>query len=74
LMEMSEALSSAGNVLCMALPNRYFCNNAGCRNVEGFSAGFGLVRGRACVCRGCVAGAQSAAGVTFAPRDTVAVR
>jgi hypothetical protein len=74
LMNLSAGLSWAGGLLCAALPNRYFCNNPGCRNVAGCSAGFGLVRGRACVCGGCVVGAQDAAGVTGAPRGAVAAR
>jgi hypothetical protein len=40
----STGLKYAGNLLCEALPNRYFCNNPGCRNVAGVSAGFALVQ------------------------------
>mgnify|MGYP001810008050 FL=1 len=69
----STGLKYAGNLLCEALPNRYFCNNPGCRNAAGVSAGFALVRGAACVCGGCV-GSEGAAGATAAPREAVAAR
>ena len=73
LLDMSAGLSRAGAALCAALPNRYFCNNQGCRNAAGVSAGFGLVRGKACVCGGCV-GAEGAAGAAVAPQGAVAAR
>jgi hypothetical protein len=67
LVNMSAGLRTAGAALCAALPNRYFCNNPACGNAAGVSAGFGLVRGAACVCGGCV-GAERAAGVAVAAR------
>jgi hypothetical protein len=73
LLDMSAGLSRAGAALCAALPNRYFCNNPGCRNAAGVSAGFDLVRGASCVCGGCV-GVEGAAGVTVAPQAVVAAR
>ena len=69
----SRELKEAGDLLCAALPNRYFCNNPGCRNAAGVSAGFGLVRGAACVCGGCV-GSEGAAGAAAAPQEAVAAR
>ena len=69
----SRELTSAGEYLCGALPNRYFCNNPGCRNAAGVSAGFGLVRGAACVCGSCV-GSEGAAEAAAAPQETVAAR
>jgi hypothetical protein len=56
----SSGLKLAGEDLCAVLPNRYFCNNPGCRNAAGVSAGFALVRGAACVCGDCV-GSEGAA-------------
>jgi uncharacterized membrane protein YgcG len=69
----SSGLKFVGNLLCEAIPNRYFCNNPGCRNAAGVSAGFALVRGAACVCGGCV-GSEGAAGAAAAPQEAVAAR
>jgi uncharacterized membrane protein YgcG len=69
----STTLNYVGKLLCEALPNRYFCNNPGCRNAAGVSAGFALVRGAACVCGGCVA-SEGAAGAAAAPQGAVAPR
>jgi uncharacterized membrane protein YgcG len=73
LSKASSTLKYTGKLLCEALPNRYFCNNPGCRNAAGVSAGFALVRGAACVCGGCV-GSDGAAGEAAAPQETVAAR
>ena len=73
LSNASAGLKFVGNLLCEALPNRYFCNNPSCRNAAGVSAGFGLVRGAACVCSGCV-GSEVAAGTAATPQEAVAAR
>jgi uncharacterized membrane protein YgcG len=73
LSAVCRTLKSVGEDLCAVLPNRYFCNNPGCRNAAGVSAGFALVRGAACVCGGCV-GSEGAAGAAAAPQGAVAAR
>jgi hypothetical protein len=73
LSAVCRTMKSVGEDLCAVLPNRYFCNNPGCRNAAGVSAGFALVRGAACVCGGCV-GSEGAAGAAAAPQEAVAAR
>jgi len=37
-----------------AVPNRYGCNNPACTNLTTVSDAFALVRGKSCVCGGCL--------------------
>lgn len=55
---VSEALMVAGTSLCDDTSHRFFCNSPWCENMSGVSAAFQLVRGRACVCGGCLGNAQ----------------
>lgn len=48
------ALVQTGSQLQPRLSSRYICNNLACANMATVSAAFQLVRGRACVCGGCV--------------------
>jgi hypothetical protein len=48
-------LQHLGQVLCAQLPTRYCCNNPRCSNLTTASEAFGLVRGKACACAGCLA-------------------
>jgi hypothetical protein len=70
LLDLASGLGVAGGALCTALPTRFFCNNPSCSNMAGVSAGFALVRGKGCVCGGCVGLAAGAA----VPQDAVAAR
>jgi hypothetical protein len=60
-------LIAAGELLCAAVPNRACCSNPKCTSLSGFSAGFALVRGKGCVCGGCL-GLQ-AGGTVAVPYD-----
>lgn len=51
-----KALQAAGRALCAVLPCSYCCNNPTCGNADTVSAAFALVRGKACVCGGCLGG------------------
>jgi hypothetical protein len=70
LLDVASGLGVAGEALCTALPTRFCCNNPSCSSTAGASAGFALVRGKACVCGGCVGLAAGAA----VPQDAVAAR
>jgi hypothetical protein len=48
-------LDKLGVLLSALLPTRYCCNNPGCVSWQTDSEGFLLVRGKACVCAGCIA-------------------
>jgi hypothetical protein len=48
-------LDKLGVLLSALLPTRYCCNNPGCASWQTDSEGFLLVRGKACVCAGCIA-------------------
>jgi hypothetical protein len=60
-------LAAAGEALCAAVPSSACCSNPCCSNLAGVSAGFALVRGKGCVCGGCL-GVQ-AGGSAAAPRQ-----
>jgi hypothetical protein len=45
---------AAGEALCAAVPCSACCSNPRCTNMGGVSAGFALVRGKGCVCGGCL--------------------
>ena len=47
-------LLAAGEALCAAVPSSTCCSNPRCTNLSGVSAGFALVRGKNCVCGGCL--------------------
>lgn len=73
LPELAAALEAAGRALCAALPCRFCCNNPDCSNMDGVSEAFGLVRGKACVCGGCL-GVLKAREAPGAPEGAVAAR
>ena len=54
LPSLPTALSAAGEALCVAVPSSACCSNPRCTNLAGVSAGFALVRGKGCVCAGCL--------------------
>jgi len=56
---LSSAMLSASDILWAAIPSRYSCNNPTCLNVSGVSESFALLRGKACVCGGCLAMGES---------------
>jgi hypothetical protein len=47
-------LLAAGEALCAAVPCSACCSSPRCTNLSGVSAGFALVRGKGCVCGGCL--------------------
>jgi uncharacterized membrane protein YgcG len=51
---VAAALKAASSTLAAAVPCSYTCNNWGCRNLSTVSEGFALVRGKGCVCGGCL--------------------
>ena len=64
---LPTVVSAAGEALCAALPSSACCSNPRCANLSGVSAGFALVRGKGCVCGGCL-GLQ-ARGAAAVPRQ-----
>jgi hypothetical protein len=58
LLSLCKCLCTAGEALCAAVPSSACCSNPRCTNLDGVSAGFALVRGKGCVCGGCL-GLQS---------------
>ena len=52
---LAKSLHVVGQLLS-SLPSWYRCNNFDCARLGTVSEGFALVRGRSCVCGGCVAG------------------
>jgi len=63
---LQEALLRMGQLLSVIIPSRYCCNNPGCGNMAGPSESFHLVRGKSCVCGGCVSQQQHDAGTGHA--------
>jgi hypothetical protein len=51
---LPRLLAAAGEALCAAVPSSACCSNPRCTNLHGVSAGFALVRGKGCVCGGCL--------------------
>jgi hypothetical protein len=51
---VAAALQAASSALAAAVPCSYTCNNNHCRNLSTVSEGFALVRGKGCVCGGCL--------------------
>jgi hypothetical protein len=51
----ADKLIKLGVLLSALLPTRYCCNTPGCASWRTASEGFLLVRGKACVCAGCIA-------------------
>jgi hypothetical protein len=51
---LPAVLKAASKALAAAVPCSYACNNWGCRNLSTVSEGFALVRGKGCVCGGCL--------------------
>jgi len=51
---LAAALQDSARVLLAAVPNRYGCNNPACTNLATVSDAFALVRGKSCVCGGCL--------------------
>jgi hypothetical protein len=67
LTAIARSLHIFGQLL-YSLPSRQRCNNHDCLNLSTVSEGAALVRGRACVCGGCMAGmATSAAAADDVP-------
>jgi hypothetical protein len=52
----ARCLQEAGAQLCSLLSTRFCCNNPRCSNMATASEGFLLVRGKSCVCGGCLMG------------------
>jgi len=65
---LEEALLGRGQLLSILIPSRYCCNNPGCGNIAGPSESFFLVRGRSCVCGGCVSQHDASTGHAMAAR------
>jgi hypothetical protein len=65
---------AAGEALCAVVPYSACCNNTRCSSLDGVSASFALVRGKGCVCGGCLGpnaggtAAAACAGVLVAAR------
>jgi hypothetical protein len=57
--------------LLSSLPSRFHCSNFDCASLSTVSEAFALVRGRSCVCGGCVAGLT---GSEVASREVHAAR
>jgi hypothetical protein len=68
------SLKTAGYALCSALPCSFACSNAGCVNTSGVSECFMLVRGKACVCGGCLGITSPGHVIAAAPADVLAAR
>lgn len=54
IQQLAQELLKLGSLLCTALPGAFYCNNPGCTNLATVSEGFALVRGKACICAGCL--------------------
>lgn len=54
IQQLAQELLKLGSLLCTALPGAFYCNNPGCTNLATVSEGFALVRGKACICSGCL--------------------
>jgi hypothetical protein len=68
---LPRLLAAAGEALCAAVPSSACCSNPRCTNLAGVTAGFALVRGKGCVCGGCL-GLQ-AGGQGVVPRQGAVV-
>ena len=62
---------AAGEAMCAAVPCSACCNNPRCSSLHGVSAGFALVRGKGCVCGGCLG--LKAGGTAAVPNHSVVV-
>jgi hypothetical protein len=51
---LPQLLAAAGEAVCAAVPSSACCSNPCCSNLSGVSASFALVRGKGCVCGGCL--------------------
>jgi hypothetical protein len=71
---LAASLKAAGAMLCSALPCSFFCNNPACVNVSGLSEGFMLVRGKACICGGCLGITSPGHVIAEALADVLAAR
>jgi hypothetical protein len=58
LQELSRVLLCVGQGLCGSVPCSFCCNNPACSNLGGVSEAFALVRGKGCVCGGCLGGLE----------------
>ena len=52
--EVASHCVAAGEALCAVMPCSACCNNPRCSSLDGVSASFALVRGKGCVCGGCL--------------------
>jgi hypothetical protein len=73
LLSLQTALAAAGEALCAAVPSSACCSNPHCTNLSGVSAGFSLVRGKGCVCGGCLRLQSGGAGPAAAASQGVLV-
>ena len=71
ILSLPTALVAAGEALCAAVPSSGCCSNHRSTNLGGVSVGFALVRGKGCVCGGCL-GLQ--AGGVVPSRGVLAAR
>jgi hypothetical protein len=53
VLALAQMLQGFVDALTGAVPSRFGCNSPRCLRLEGVSEGYGLVRGKACVCGGC---------------------
>jgi hypothetical protein len=77
---LQQSLREAGQALCAAVSCSSCCSNPACTNLGTVSESFGLVRGRRCVCGGCLAeqpdslGAEKAlAAARYVPTSLIIV-
>ena len=67
LVTLQQSLQQAGEALCAAARCCSCCCNPGCTNLATVSECFALVRGRRCVCAGCLAAQEDTLGATHSP-------
>jgi hypothetical protein len=66
LVTLQQSLQQAGQALCAAARCSSCCCNPGCTNLTTVSECFALVRGRGCVCSGCLAEEVDSSGTAGA--------
>jgi hypothetical protein len=71
---VAAALKAASKALAAAVPCSYTCNYWGCRNLSTVSEGFALVRGKGCVCGGCLGVGSSCSAAPAGLQSLLAAR
>jgi len=64
---LAAALQAAAQAIFAAVPNRYGCNNPACFHLTTVSDAFALVRGKSCVCGGCLSRLDAGEGAVELP-------